>query len=171
MEIENQIITMLRRILFILLIILVIVQFIQPAHNAGSAWASTDITHAVSMPDTIRHILERSCFDCHSNHTIYPWYSKITPVNWWLNDHINEGKRELNFSIFDNYSYRKKLKKLDETAELVGKRSMPLDSYLWIHKDAKLSEGQVKLIVDWANAAQKEVLNDSLKHRLTGYVK
>lgn len=153
---------MLKRIILALLIVLIIVQFIQPPHNNGSATTANDITHTVQVPDTVMALLKVACYDCHSDYTRYPWYSKITPVNWWLNNHINEGKRKTNFSEFTG-SYKRKIKRLDETAEQVEKHEMPISSYLWIHKDAKLSDAQRKLIIDWANNAKEQVLQDSIR--------
>jgi hypothetical protein len=110
-------------------------------------------------------LLKTSCYDCHSNHTNYPWYSKITPVNWWLNHHIEEGKRELNFSTIATGSFKRKARKLKETAELVEKHEMPMDSYLWIHSEAKLDEAQRRMIIDWAKLAQQQVMQDSVSGR------
>jgi hypothetical protein len=155
---------MLRKILLGLLIILIIAQFIQPPHNSGAAASPTDITHAVAVPDSVMAVLETACYDCHSNHTNYPWYSKITPVNWWLNNHINEGKRHFNFSDFNKGSYKRKTKRLDEVAETVEKHEMPLNSYLWIHKEAKLTEAQQKMIIDWAKNAEQKLMQDSLQN-------
>jgi len=154
---------MLKKILLILLVVIVIAQFIRPSHNDGSAASANDITHAVQVPDTVMSLLKIACFDCHSDHTNYPWYSKITPVNWWLHNHITEGKRRLNFSQFTTGTFKRKTKKLDEVAELVEKHEMPLDSYLWIHKEAKLNEAQQKLIIDWAKDAEAKLMQDSLK--------
>ncbi|MFL5741081.1 MAG: heme-binding domain-containing protein [Flavisolibacter sp.] len=155
---------MLKRILLIIVILLIVAQFIQPPHNNGSAASAADITHAVTISDTVMTLLKRSCYDCHSNHTNYPWYSKITPVNWWLNNHINGGKRHFNFTDFNTGSYKRRSKHLDEVAETVEKGEMPLPSYLWIHKDAALNEAQKKMIIDWAHAAEQSVLQDSLAH-------
>lgn len=143
---------MAKRILIIIVILLVIAQFIQPPHNNGPADTPTDITHAVTVPTDVMALLKKSCYDCHSNHTTYPWYSKITPVNWWLNNHINEGKRELNFSEFATYNERRKLKKLEEIGEQVEKKEMPLSSYTLIHTDAKLSDAQRQLIINWVKS-------------------
>src|SRR5690349_7024288 len=129
---------MVKKIIIGLLLLFLLSQFIRPSHNSGNASSSTDITHVVPVPDSVISILKIACYDCHSDHTNYPWYSKITPVNWWLYDHIIEGKRHLNFSNFTSYSYKRKAKKLEEVAETVEKHEMPLDSYLWIHKEAKL---------------------------------
>jgi hypothetical protein len=154
---------MLKKILIGLLIIFVIAQFFQPPHNNGNPFSDKDITHAVPVPDSVMSVLKVACFDCHSDYTRYPWYSKITPVNWWLNNHINEGKRHVNYSQFNTGSYKRRIKKLDETAELVEKKEMPLNSYLWIHKDAKLTEAQRKILIDWAKAGQEKLMQDSVR--------
>jgi hypothetical protein len=151
-----------KKILIGIIIVLILVQFIQPPHNNGATETTTDVTHIVQTPDTVLGILKVACYDCHSNSTRYPWYSKITPVNWWLNNHINVGKRHLNFSIFTTYSHKKMGKTLDETADQVDKHDMPIGSYLWIHTDARLSDAQRKMLIDWANNGKQQVLQDSL---------
>jgi len=153
---------MLKKILLGLLIVLIIAQLFQPPHNKGAAVTQNDISHSVQVPDSVMRLLKIACYDCHSNYTRYPWYSKITPVNWWLNDHINEGKRHLNFSEFTG-SYKRKMKKLEETSELTEKHEMPISSYLWIHKDARLNEAQRKMIVDWANQSRQQLQQDSIR--------
>jgi Haem-binding domain len=154
---------MFKKILLVLLIVLIGVQLIQPPHNNGSAESAMDITHAVQVPDTVMALLKIACYDCHSDYTRYPWYSKITPVNWWLNNHIKGGKRNLNFSEFNKGSFRRKIHKLEETADQVEKHQMPIGSYLWIHKDARLNEAQRKTIIDWTNNARQQLQQDSLK--------
>ena len=153
---------MLKRILLGLLIVLVLVQFIQPPKNNGHAQTATDITHVVPVPDTVLALMKVACFDCHTDSTRYPWYNHITPVNWWLKNHIDDGKRHINYSHYTEGSYKRKIKHLEETAEQVEKHEMPISSYLWIHTDAKLTEAQRKLIIDWANASKDLVLKDSL---------
>jgi Haem-binding domain len=155
---------MVKKIILGVIIVFILIQFIQPSHNNGAAEATTDITHVVRVPDNVLLVLKVSCYDCHSNHTNYPWYSKISPVNWWLNSHIKEGKRKLNFSEISTYNFKKRGRKLEEAAELIEKDEMPVHSYLWIHKDAQLDEVKKKMLIDWANSARKEVLQDSLSH-------
>jgi hypothetical protein len=157
---------MLKKILLALLVIFILVQFIQPSKNQGASAANTDIMHVVKVPDSVLSILQTSCFDCHSNHTNYPWYSKITPVNWWLKSHIDEGKRKLNFSEYSSYNFKKREHKLEEVGETVEKHEMPLNSYLWIHKEAKLSDAQREMVINWTKNARKEVMQDSLSRKL-----
>jgi hypothetical protein len=145
------------KIIIGVLIILILIQFIRPKRNNGNALGRNDFTHEIPTSDSIMSILKASCFDCHSNHTNYPWYAEINPVSWWLNNHINEGKAELNFSEFATYSLRKKDKKLKETAELVQEHEMPLDSYTWIHKEAKLNQQQIDALVKWTEEARQKL--------------
>ena len=157
---------MIKKIVLGLLVVFVIAQFIRPPKNSGNAASANDITHEVPVPDTVMGLLKIACYDCHSDHTNYPWYSKITPVNWWLHDHIVDGKRHLNFSQFTKSSFKRRMKKLEEVAETVEKHEMPLDSYLWIHKEAKLTEAQQKLIIDWAKDAEARVMQDSMRSKM-----
>lgn len=148
---------MIRKILVALLIILMVLQFIRPARNIGLVASSTDITHYVHVPDTVMRILQVSCYDCHSNNTVYPWYTNINPVGFWMRSHINDGKRAINFSDLSKFNKRKLDHRLGDIAEQVEKNEMPLWSYTLIHTYAKLDSGQVQLIKNWTEAARKEV--------------
>ncbi|MES2779632.1 MAG: heme-binding domain-containing protein [Bacteroidota bacterium] len=145
---------------FTLLAVLVLIQFIPTAKNNGEAFGENDIAHVVTVPADVQEILKESCNDCHSNHTDYPWYSKVQPVGFWLNDHVNEGKHELNFSEFATYKKKRQLHKLDEVVEMIDEHEMPLSSYTLIHKNAVLSSEQQYSLVNWAKQA-KVLLQDS----------
>jgi hypothetical protein len=148
---------MVRKVLVFLLIALVIIQFIRPARNHGATAGSTDITHYVHVPDTVMRILQVSCYDCHSNNTVYPWYTNINPVGLWMSGHVNDGKRAINFSDLSMFDKRKLDHRLKDIAEQADNGGMPLFSYTIIHTYAKLSSGQVQLIKAWTDAARKEV--------------
>lgn len=146
----------LKKIAIVLLIALVIAQFFGPEKNEGDI-ASVDTFLAETNPsENVRKILSESCFDCHSNSTRYPWYNNITPVNYWLNDHVKDGKKHLNFSDWNAYSVKKKEHKMDELYEEVEKGNMPLDSYTWTHSEANLTQEQVAEIVAWGKKAQAD---------------
>src|SRR5215217_2509007 len=115
-----------KKILISILVLLIVIQVIQPAKNTGNAAGPKDITTVVQVPDNVMTVLKKSCYDCHSNNTTYPWYDNITPVNWWVADHIKEGKRELNFTDFGDYTAKRQNKKLEEIAKTVEKEQMPL---------------------------------------------
>ena len=145
--------------LYTIVIVLLLLQFYpKPPKNIFSGVNANDITLAHKVPADVEQALKTSCYDCHSNNTVYPWYASVQPVSMWLGDHISEGKRELNFSEFGTYSIRRKYKKLDEINEQVKENEMPLASYTLIHRDAKLDEGKRLLIANWASS-----LRDSIK--------
>ena len=148
----------MKKILLFLLFVLVVIQFIRPSENHSSSLSKNDITLHYPVPDTVLAILKTSCYDCHSNNTHYPWYNRVQPMAWWLNSHVREGKRELNFSEFASYPLAKQAKKLKNTVKQVKGGGMPLDSYLWIHKDAKLEQGQKDTLIQWANSLQQTIL-------------
>jgi hypothetical protein len=140
----------------VLFVALAIAQFIRPNFSNPPIVTGETLEDSTAVPAEVQMIMSRSCNDCHSNKTLYPWYSQISPFNWFLADHIEEGRTEMNFSVWNTYTPKKKLKKLDEISEQIETKEMPLPSYLWIHRDAILSEEQSKLIRDWAaEEAQK----------------
>ena len=116
-----------------------------PVNQAETLEASTEI------PENVQAIINRSCKDCHSNETVYPWYSKVQPSAWFLADHIKEGRTEMNFSVWNTYETRRKRRKLDEICEMVKARAMPLPSYLWIHWDARASDDDINILCEWTN--------------------
>lgn len=124
--------------------------------NAAIVQADT-LEAAVSVPYSVAAILDRSCSDCHSDRTVFPWYASVQPFGWFLKDHIDEGRREINFSQFNTYPARKKMKKLEEICEQVEKKEMPLPSYLWIHRGAALSEAEIKTLCDWSLTERSKI--------------
>ncbi len=157
----------LKRIIIILIIIVIGIQFIQPGKNNQSMDMTNDISTVVNVPDTVKAILKVACNDCHSNFTVYPWYSNIQPVGWWLKDHIDDGKKHLNFQEFATLKPRPggrittvvalQAKKLEEVAETIEKGEMPLNSYTIIHKNAILTEGQKKIVTAWVDSARAQL--------------
>ena len=128
------------------------IQFFQIDKSAPTVVQAETLEAAVSVPPDIKLILGRSCNDCHSNTTIYPWYSNIQPAGWFLKSHIDDGKRHLNFSIFNTYEPKKKAEKLEEICEEVQSGGMPLPSYLWIHWDAVLKDTEAKALCEWTKS-------------------
>ena len=139
---------------YLLLLGFVIIQFFRPAKNKSEGTSKNDISTLYTVPLDVQNILKTSCNDCHSNNTVYPWYAEVQPVAWWLNDHVQDGKKDLNFSEFASYRPRRQYRKLEEINELIKENEMPLNSYLWIHKDAKLSDQQKLTLANWVNAVR-----------------
>lgn len=144
---------MKKKILFGILALLVIIQFIRPEKNE-SGENSMDMRNKYPVSQEVEGILSAACNDCHSNKTVYPWYSNIQPVGWWLSNHVNEGKRELNFSTFLSRPLAVQNHKFDEIIEMVDEKEMPLPAYTYfgLHADANLTDDQRKIITSWAKA-------------------
>lgn len=152
----------MKKTLIILAVILIIIQFIRPSQNKSTTSQTNDIGVVMNVPDDVSIVLRKACYDCHSNNTNYPWYANIQPVAWWLNNHIEEGKDELNFSEFGNYKLKRKLKKFNEIAGEVTDGEMPLNSYTWIHKEAILTKEEANSLINWANLMAAKLEKDSL---------
>ena len=142
---------MLKKILISLLVLLIAVQFIHPERNKVPGRQANALETIFPVPGNIKTILEKACNDCHSNNSVYPWYSNIQPVHWWLNSHIRDGKGHLNFDEYSNKTLRFQYHKMEEIAEQVKEEEMPLKSYTWLHSDARLTEAERKELIDWAD--------------------
>lgn len=127
-----------------------VLQFFRPDMTNPPVNGAETLESTAVVPENVRAVLKRSCSDCHSNETVYPWYAQVQPAGWFLKDHIDEGRRELNFSVWNTYDARRQRRKLDEICEQVNGKLMPLPSYLWIHRSAKLSDEEAKSLCDWA---------------------
>lgn len=142
---------MIKKITIGIVIILVAIQFFPTDKNL-----SDDNTYHISksydLPDNVNMILKNACNDCHTNSTNYPWYSNIQPIGFWLNGHITDGKRHLNFSEFTNRPLAYQNHKLEETIEMVEEKEMPLPSYtyLGLHSEANMTEEERQVLIDWA---------------------
>jgi len=146
----------------VVLAIIVIAQFFGPEKNSGEVKSIESFLTETNPPEEVVSILKTACFDCHTNTTKYPWYSNITPINYWMDDHIKHGKDELNFANWTEFSLKKKEHKMEEVWEEVEKNKMPLEEYLWTHSDAKLNESQKQALISWAKNVQlqyKEQIN------------
>ncbi len=142
---------MLKKILLFLLIALIVIQFVHPQRNKSDEAQANYIGNIHAIPEEVKSILTKACMDCHSNNSRYPWYTNFQPFDWWISGHINDGKKELNFDEFTNRSLRYQYHKLEETIKMVKEDEMPLNSYLWIHKDAKLTQDEKSKLINWAD--------------------
>lgn len=145
--------------IFVILVVagFVILQFFRPDRTNPPINEAETLEASTKVPPDVQMILARSCNDCHSSKTVWPWYSNISPASWFLADHIEDGRRHLNFSTWATYDNKKKLKRLEETCDLVKAREMPLPSYLWIHRSAKLSDSEIAAICEWTKAMEAEL--------------
>ena len=148
-----------KKILIGLLIVFVVMQAYRPAKNLSND-TTNDISKSYKVPDDVKTILAKACYDCHSNNTRYPWYTEIQPVGWWLNDHIKEGKKELNFNAFSSYRIARQYRKMEECIDEVKEGKMPLPSYLQIHKVSILTDTEKQTFLNWCHTVR-----DSMRAR------
>jgi DNA replicative helicase MCM subunit Mcm2 (Cdc46/Mcm family) len=160
---------MLKKILLVLLAAFIVIQFIHPKKNTAEGPQPNYIGNAYTVPGDVKSILAKACNDCHSNNTVYPWYAKIQPVDWWLTNHVNDGKKHINFDEYTHKSLRYQYHKMEETIEMVKEGEMPLESYTWVHKDAKLTDEEKIKLTGWAESVMKDMESkypiDSLKRK------
>ena len=128
----------------------------RPEKNISSVEAKNSIEKLFPIPDSVLTILKTACYDCHSNNTRYPWYSNIQPVALFLNKHIVEGKKELNFDEFGNYTERRQQSKLKAIAYQVRDGEMPLYSYKLMQSEARLQKRDIQIIINWINYETKK---------------
>ena len=140
-----------------LLVGLVGIQFFPTSLNQSDTIPTSDFMVVNNVPKEVERIITTSCYDCHSNNTEYPWYNKLQPVAWFLEDHVAHGKEELNFNEWADYSTRRKNSKLKSINSQIEDEEMPLWSYTLIHREAELSEDEKKIVLDWVSK-----LKDSL---------
>ena len=143
---------MKKKIIIGLVLFLAIIQLIQPEKNRATGIAKDDIRNKYVVSGQVISILEKACYDCHSNNTNYPWYAYIQPVAWYTAHHVNEGKSELNFSDFANYPHKKAHHKLEEVEETVANGEMPNNAYLQMHANAKLTDEEKQILIDWSKS-------------------
>jgi hypothetical protein len=142
----------LKIVLIVLFLGLVIAQFIRPERFSTGEVTKDDITNVLKVPDDVQKVLKRSCYDCHSNHTVWPWYTNVSPVNWLVYDDVNSGRHKMNFSEWGKLSVSKQSTKLQNISDKVKDGDMPLPKYLLIHRDAVLTQQEKDILGKWADA-------------------
>ena len=147
-------------ILIALVAILIIIQFFKIDKSHPELSPDNDYLVVANAPQGIKSNITKSCYDCHSYQTTYPWYSNIAPVSWMINHHIDEGREHINFSEWGNYPLQKQTLVQEECMEEVEENGMPLKSYTMIHKDAKLSETAKEDLIKWFRS---QTTSDTLK--------
>lgn len=153
---------MLKRVLKVMFVVLVVAligaQFVRPARTNPPVDESKTIFATGKVPADVRGTLERSCSDCHSHATVWPWYSKVAPVSWLVAEDVEDGRKELNFSVWGDYKPKRAEHKLQELCEQVEEGEMPLKKYTFLHPGAKLSDADRRRLCEWSSAWRSEIL-------------
>jgi len=147
----------MKKIIIILFLIFIFLQFFQIDKTNSPVNKGMDFLTIKNTPENLATQIKNSCYDCHSDETKYPWYSYIQPLGWFLKNHIEEGRKELNFSTFATYEPKRQAHKLDEAAEMVEHNEMPLESYLLIHGEAKLTDAQKVEFTNYFRKVEEDI--------------
>ncbi|MCB9230869.1 MAG: heme-binding domain-containing protein [Bacteroidia bacterium] len=132
-----------------LVVALVLIQFIPVDRSVPEMVPADDYMMVESPPQDVAVLIKEACYDCHSFETEYPWYSRVAPVSFWLQNHINGGRKHLNFSKWGSYEQKRKDHKKEECEEMVEAGEMPMASFTWAHPEARLSEADREKLVSW----------------------
>ena len=132
-------------------------QFSTPVHTNPSVDNAQTLAGSTTVPAEVSALFARSCNDCHSNTTNWRWYTYVAPVSWFTVGHVNEGREELNLSEWGRYSKRKKETRLNAICGECRSGSMPLASYTFVHREAKLSPEEVRMICEWTENARRQL--------------
>ncbi len=127
----------------------VVMQFFQIDKTTQPVDATQDFIALMRPNPEVEKILRDACYDCHSQQTVYPFYTYINPLGWWIGAHVRNGRKKLDFSRWASYEPKKQAHKLEECVEYTVEKKMPLASYTWAHPEAKLSEGHRQQLVNW----------------------
>jgi len=144
-----------KKISIAFLTILIVMQLFRIDKTNPPTVAENDFLTLNTASAEVQTIIKASCYDCHSNTSIYPWYTNVAPVSWWIKHHINEGRKHLNFSEWGKYTAKKADHKLEECVEMIQEGEMPMSSYTIIHGDTKLNEDQKLMLVNWFSSLRK----------------
>jgi cytochrome c551/c552 len=139
-----------------LVVALIVMQFIRPARTNPPVDETATMSARLQVTPEVEAILNRSCIDCHSHKTVWPWYSNIAPISWQLVHDVNEGRRHWNVSNWPT-DPKRSAHRLEEMCEQVTKGEMPLWFYLPLHPTAKLTDADKKTLCDWANSERQRI--------------
>lgn len=142
-------VTWTKRILLLLLLVFIVIQVIPKNRWSKDVAVEQSMAYMTNAPQEVADIMEVACNDCHTYETEYPWYANVAPVSFWIDDHINHGRKHLNFAEWASYSTKQQHHKFEECIEELKEGEMPLNSYTWLHGDAQLSEAQRSTLVEW----------------------
>ena len=149
---KTRLLKVLKWVVVVLVCLFVIAQFKRPAKTNPAIDSAQALESHIQLDSRVAAILDRSCYDCHSNKTRWPWYANVAPISLFVIYHVDEGRSHLNFSEWGTYSTEEQKSHFGQFCELVTEGWMPLSSYTPLHPNAKLSDEDKKMICEWAAA-------------------
>jgi len=143
-----------------ILAVVILLQFFQPEPNSAPPDPELDMLEILVLPEPMSELIRKACYDCHSNQTVYPWYSRISPVSWYLNRHIVKGKADMNFSEYGLLEKADKIGMFADFCDVLDAGTMPLQSYVLIHKDARLTQEERENLCMWSETQAMKVMRE-----------
>lgn len=140
------------RVMFALVVAWLVVIAVTPPPINPAVDAARRLEAGTPLPASVSTMLRNACFDCHSDETVWPWYTRIVPASWLMARHVEEGRGQMNFSRWSDYDVFDRADKLDDACEEVRAGTMPLASYRFLHADARLTDGQIDAFCAWTSS-------------------
>lgn len=152
---------MSKKWIFTILIIFVVLlgasQFIRSSRKVPAPVEGTTFTDLASPPYEVAAFLKTDCYDCHSYETKYPWHANVAPISWWIDHHVKEGRKHLNFSTWGAYTFGQQAKKAQKAAEAILEGHMPITPYTWMHRNARLNDAERKYLADYFESLRQSL--------------
>lgn len=144
---------LMKPVLMLLVVALAVAQFFRPDRTNPVVDPAQAIAATTAVPPPVDALLRRSCYDCHSHETRWPWYSQVAPASWFVANHVRDGRDELNFSVWASYEPRRRARKLAEICEEATAGNMPLPAYTPLHRGSSLSPADIETLCAWTRAS------------------
>ena len=138
-----------RNILIGLVALLILMQFKRIDKTMPPIEEAKTFLNYADAPLQVQRVLKDACYDCHSYETKYPWYTNVAPVSIWIGGHIKNGRQQVNYSIWGDYTPSKQKHKIEESIEVLEQKRMPPKSYKWMHPKAKMSDKDLSALLAW----------------------
>ncbi len=151
--------TLLRRLAWTFVVVFVVFQIFRPTRENAIEMPGAAIEAHIMLTEEAHDVFSRACRDCHSDRTVWPWYSNVAPVSWFVAGHVNHARRHMNVSRWVDYNASHAAKFLDEMCDLARRREMPLASYRLMHPEARLDEEEIEALCRWTQAARRALID------------
>ncbi|WP_419495253.1 heme-binding domain-containing protein [Chryseobacterium bernardetii] len=138
-----------KKILLWTLVAFALIQLIPIDRTNKPVDSKMNFVQMKQTPEKVSTLLKNACYDCHSDETVYPRYAYVAPISWSVKSHVNDGRQHLNFSVWGTYNKELKENMLDRSIEALKHKTMPLPGYIVYHDEAKLTEAERALLIQY----------------------
>jgi hypothetical protein len=154
-ELRSARVRFVKQVVLVVMVGAVAIQLVRPARTNPPTDPARTMMAVAHLPADVQSVLERSCRDCHSHDTRWPWYSNVAPVSWLVIDDVNHGRRHFNYSDWAQFDSDKVPQLLRDICDQTRNGEMPMSIYVWMHPDARLSDSDVSTLCTWSDAERR----------------